>query len=397
MHLRLAGVAAAAGHWKQGIRELSHARRLLGADDDVAMSARIDVIAARLAFGNPSKGRRVAAERLAGRALRAARTAGRPDVACAALEVLGRCARLRDLAEADSLYERGLALAEANNLVSRRIGLLYHLGAHDGIRAAEGARLRQALEIAERAGAVVTALNIELELAVVQICRGEYEAARVATARCEETAGRLRLTHTRLIALGERIMVAAHEGRASEVDTLLNRFRDLGGEDDDFATAVHGFGLALLHLLREDRGSALAELGRAAEHEATRPASYVSFVSGPALLLSVLAGEAGRAQCTAMARSAQVQAGWNHQFLHLARAVLEGRDGRRAAAGTAVARFLRLSEPYPLARHLGLRLAAPEAVANGWGEPAAWLRGAETYFRATAPLVARACRQILAT
>nr|BFE74418.1 hypothetical protein GCM10020092_077190 [Actinoplanes digitatis] len=34
-----------------------------------------------------------------------------------------------------------------------------------------------------------------------------------------------------------------------------------------------------------------------------------------------------------------------------------------------MAEFLVLSRPYPLARHLGLRLVAPEAAADGWGEP----------------------------
>jgi DNA-binding CsgD family transcriptional regulator len=203
------------------------------------------------------------------------------------------------------------------------------------------------------------------------------------------------LTHTRLIALGERIIVASHRARRAEVDALLVSFRELGGEDDDVASAVRGFGLALCHLLHEDTDRAAAELARAAAHESTRPASYLSLIHGPQLLLSVLAGAAGSAECAAMARSAQVQAGWNEQFLHLARAVLHGRSGRRAGADRAVARFLDVSARYPLARHLGLRLIAPVAVDHGWGDPVAWLRTAESYFHDAAPDVAYACRTLL--
>ncbi|WP_051799293.1 BTAD domain-containing putative transcriptional regulator [Catenuloplanes japonicus] len=395
VHLRLARTAAAAGRWQWGMRELSQVRRLIGRTADPALSARVDVVAARLAFGHPSRGRRVAAERLAARALRAAERSGQPDVACGALEMLGRCARLRDLDEADGLYERGLALAVAHGLFSHRITMLYHLGAHDGIRGADPRGLESALVVAQQAGAVVTALNIALETAIVRICRGEYEAALAATARCEETAGRLRLAHTALLALGIRIIATAHRGDAPATAVLLDRFRAAGGAEDDLATAVHGFGLGVLHLLHEEPDLAAAELDRAVADEAARPASYLSFVHGPALLLSVLAGRSGKDACAALAESAQVQAGWNRQFLLLAEAVLHGRCGARAEAEESAARFLELSVRYPLAHHLGLRLVVPAAVEDGWGAPASWLRTAEAFFHVSAPPVAQACRGLL--
>jgi DNA-binding SARP family transcriptional activator/DNA-binding CsgD family transcriptional regulator len=395
VHLQLARVAASAGDWDRGLGELADVRRLLGADPGAALSAGVDAVAARLTFGKPTPQRRLAAQRLADRALAAAEATGQPEVACDALRTLGRCARLRDLAEADAFYERGLVIAEANDLVSQRVALLYHLGAHDGIRDADTGRLVRALTVANQAGAVVTALDIELEIAVVQLCRGEYAAAEAATSRCEETAARLRLTHTRLIALGERIIIAAHRGRRSEMDTLMARFGELGGEEDDFSAAVRGLGLAFWHLLDEDRDQALAELSRAAAQEAQRPASYLSFIHGPNLFLSVLAGEAGWAECDALGRSAQVQAGWNQQFLLLAHALLAGRAGRDADAGLAMSRYLELSTRYPLAHHLGLRLVAPDAIEHAWGDPVSWLRVAEEYLHAAGPEAARACRGLL--
>lgn len=393
--LRLAKVAAAAGDWTEGLRAVTEVRQLLGPGADPTTMAQVDAIAAQLTFGNPTPDRVTAAWRLADRALRAVDLHAQPDVACVALETLGRCARLRDLAESDALYERGLRIARAHNLVSRTIGLLYNIGAHDGIRRADPRRLIEALTAARQAGAVVTALDIELELAVVRLCRGEYDEADESTRRCEEVAERLRLTHTRLIALGERILVAAHRGHRAEVDDLLVRYQDIGGDEDDFASAVGGFGLAICLLLEEKRDQALAQLRHTVAQEARRPASYLSYTPGPHLLLSVLAGAAGVAECAALARSAQAEAGWNRLFLFASNAVLDGRAGRHTDAAAAMDAFIEQSQPYPLAHHLGLRLVAETAIEQGWGDPTGWLRIAQTYFHPTSAAVSGACRVLL--
>lgn len=390
VHLRLARVAATAGHWEQGLRELAQVPA-----PDPATAARIDATAAQLVLGNPTPDRLAQAESLADRALDAAERTGQPDVACEALDTLGRCARLRDLAEADALYRRGLAIADEHGLLHRKVRLLYHVGAHDGIRDADPARLVEALALANQIGAVEVALDIELELAVVRTCRGEYEAAETSARHCGEVAERLRLTHTRLIAAGVRIFAAGHAGRRSDVDDLLATFGRLGGEQDDLDSAVRGFGVAFCLLQEERHDEARDELARAVAAEAARPASYLSLIHGPHLLLAVLAERAGWAECDAFAASAQTQATWNRQFLSLARAVLHGRAGDRADADADMARFVELSRRYPLAHHLGLRLVAPLAIEHGWGDPVSWLRTAEIHFHTTAPSVARTCRDLL--
>ena len=393
--LRLARVAAAAGDWQQGLDEVAHARKFLEERPDPAVDARMDAVEAQLAFGNPTADRRTEAWRLAEQALHAAEATGQPDVACHALETLGRIARLNDLTEGDALYQRGLAVAQEHGLVSWQIKLMNQLGAHAGMRAGETGLLTEALEAANQAGALVTALDIELELSIVRICRGDLAAAGAALSRCEETAARLKLTHIRLLALGGMIIVAGQLGRRAEVDTLLDRFRELGGEDDDVSSGVHGIGLAFFHLLSEEPDLAWAELAGAASQESRRPTSYLSFVPGPHLLLAVLTGRSGWAEFAALSRSAHAQAGWNRQFLVLAEAVLHAREGRDDEAGRAMTRFLEVSQPYQLARHLGLRLVAPDAIEGGWGEPVSWLRTAEGYFHERAPQVARTCRTLL--
>jgi DNA-binding CsgD family transcriptional regulator len=87
---------------------------------------------------------------------------------------------------------------------------------------------------------------------------------------------------------------------------------------------------------------------------------------------------------------------WNRQFVRMAQAVLLGREGRTEAAEQAMAEAQEAAARYPLARHLGLRLVAESAHANGWGAPVAWLRQAEDYFHhASVPAVTGACRAAL--
>lgn len=360
LHLHLADVATAAGDWTEAHRALGEARRHVGADPARHLAARLDAIEAQMTVGDATVPDRLSrARRLADRALGTAVEIGRPETSCSALNTLGRCARLRDLAEADVLYERGLTIATAHDLTGWRINFLYQLGTDEGIRNGDPRRLVEALSVARQAGAVVTALDIELELSVVRLCRGETTVAAAGAARCERDAARLRLDHIRLEALGVRVMVAAHQGQRTVVAELLEAFHQLGGEQDDLASAVHGFGVVFCHLLHGEVGQALAEADRAAEQESRRPAAYVSYLHGPRLFLRVLAGSAGPAECAKMACSAQAQARWNRQFVPLAEAVLAGRDGRRSDAEAAMTDFRGLSEPYPIARRLGLRLVEP--------------------------------------
>jgi len=396
VHLRLARADAEAGRWVDGLREVELVRNLIGPDAPAAATAPLDAVAARLAFGNPTVDRVTTARRLAARALRASMTVPLPAVACEALEILGTCARLRDLATADRLYEHALRIADEHDLTVRQARLQFLLGGHEGGRFATTGRLEQARATALRAGAVVTTVNLDAELAIVRLSRAEYPAAEEAAGRCEELARRLRLEEMRLVGLAVRICVAAHQGRRELVDELHERYRDLDGERIDFTAALYGFGLAICSLLEEDRDRALAELDRSVAEEAARPAHYLSLTRGLQLMLATLSGRAGWSEHDELASSAHAQAAWNHRFVLLSRAVLHGRDGRRAGANQAVEEFLALRAHQPLARHLGLRLVAEAALADGWGDPAPWLRDAETYFHSVeATSVAAACRLLL--
>ena len=396
IHLRLARAAAAAGQWLVGRHELDLVRRLVDARPGPAATAPVDAVAAQLAFTDPAPGRLAEAEALAARALHAATRAALPETACESLEVLGTCARVRDLDESDALFGQALDIAVRNDLTLWRIRLLFHLGAQAGIRSADPAQLIEARSTALTAGALVTAVDITAELAVVQLARGHYAEAEQYALECEETSRRLRLGEMPIIALGLRVCIRAHQGRRAEATDLLAAYERLGGGDCDFASAVWGFGLAFCSLLEESRDQALADVERAVAAEADRPPQYLSYSHGPRLLLAVLAGRDGWDGYEAARSSASGQARWNRQFLALAAAVLAGRDGRADEADRAVREFQVEAAAFPLAYHLGLRLLGEAAVDGGWGEPAPWLRTAEAYFHAMpAPRVAAACRGLL--
>jgi DNA-binding CsgD family transcriptional regulator len=243
---------------------------------------------------------------------------------------------------------------------------------------------------------VVTAIDIDNELAVVYLARGEYDLAEQSARRSEEVSRRLRLADSRLIALGLRVCVAAHRGRRQRAEALLAEYRRQGGELSDFTAAVWGYGLALCALLEGDDERAFGDLSRAAKEEANRLTHYLSFTHGPHLSLAALLGVAGWPEYRALASSGRAQARWNRQFIVLTRAVLNGRDGDAVAAAAALAEFETISARYPLAHHVGLRLAARAGIEDGWGEPAVWLRAAEAYFhQVDAQPGAAACRALL--
>lgn len=394
VHLRLARAAATGGQFATGQRELAQVRSLLGPEPAAPMSARVDAVAAQLAFADPAPGRLAQAEELAARALLAADQL--PEIACESLEVLGTCARVRDLDESDMLFGRALEVAARHDLTLPRIRLLFHLGAQAGIRDADPVRLTEARGAALASGAVVTALDIAAELAMIHLTRAEYDEAERHARECADIAHRLQLAELVLVGLGLRVCVAAHRGRRTEVTELLTEFGRLGGHDCEWAPVVSGLGLAFCSLLEDDVDRALTEANQAAKAEVNRPPQYLSYTPGPRLFLAVLAGDAGRAEHEDLKTSASGQARWNRQFLALAAAVLAGRDGDPAAAEAAVLDFQEVSRPYPLAAHLGLRLLAEAALDDGWGQPGPWLRAAEEYFHAAGVTrAASACRVLL--
>ncbi len=97
------------------------------------------------------------------------------------------------------------------------------------------------------------------------------------------------------------------------------------------------------------------------------------------------------------ARDAGAAAAWSQGYLAFADAVLAGREGQpERATELAEAGAAHLAPYAPRWTHLAHRLVAADAIKDGWGEPASWLRAAAAEFEATGyQRLASTCRGLL--
>ena len=161
LHLGIARAAIAGARWTEAAASIEVARHSAGAD-----TAQVDACAAQVAAG---RGRLEEADRLARAALRAAENGpepgGQPEVACEALEVIGRVARQRDLEAAERAFARAADTAAAHGLQLWRLRALHELGTIDQLRTESVDRLEQARELAVAQGALALTATLDLQIA----------------------------------------------------------------------------------------------------------------------------------------------------------------------------------------------------------------------------------------
>ncbi|WP_018348605.1 helix-turn-helix transcriptional regulator [Longispora albida] len=392
IHGRLAWAAMLAGRTAEGLAQVATARDLLGPVPAAEDRALVDVAEAYLAIFAPGAGRLAGAERLARSAAEVAEPAGAPALACQAWQLLGALVRQRDLGEATACLERSLVIAQRHDLPIWQLHALVRLGNDDAVRDGGLLRLRQARDEALRIGAVTAGYQAEASLAFQGALRGGYEMVVETCTRVAAEAGKLNLHDLVHYAVLNIAIQAAHRGRRREMNQALAEFRARGGETSQHLPKIASMALVFCALLEEDQPRAVRDLAAGMAAEADHPTVFpLTGGQGPHILLSAL-------HRTAPAQERGPQSGlrWNRQFVLLADAVLAGRAGQSRQAALSAEEALEAAEPFPMARHLGLRLVSEEALARGWGEPVAWLRQAEDYFhQAGIQPVAGACRRIL--
>ncbi|WP_406098184.1 AAA family ATPase [Kitasatospora purpeofusca] len=337
------------------------------------------------------------AERRARRAAEVAERAGLPVVACQAWQLLALLSREQGFDAADACLERMLAVAEANALPVWRVEAMLRLGANAFMRTGDGTRLERAREAAAGLGAIVLTQTLDGLLAMNAVMRGEWQTARTTVDRCLDATARLHNLAAHRYLLLSSATLAAHLGRTREMERELARFRQAGGEESFLTPLRYGLCRAVGALLAEDRPGARAELAAGLAWEEAHPSVfYLAGRHGLHPLLEVVEGRWDRAALDRAAAVPAAELAWNRQFLRFADAVLLGREGRPAEAARTLAETGPGAASFPLAHHLALRLAAEAALADGWGEPVAWLRTAEEYFhQLEIQPVAAACRTLL--
>jgi DNA-binding CsgD family transcriptional regulator len=393
----LAWAAAISGRWIEGRRWAGRARGLLGADAPVDQTAPIDAADSCLIMSAQGPGWRDQAVRLAQRAVDTAVKVPLPVTACQALEVLGIIGRSDNAAESDVHFERVLRLADNHRLPLWRVRALGNLGGNDFMKDGTTVRLEYALQEALRAGALREAYYAEGSLALAAVLCGNYPTAQSIVDRCAPAASRLQMDDICQYMTMTLAVAAAHQGRRQDMRTRLAELSRWGDEAAPLLILASGLATAFCALLEEDVAAAYATLCETLEREGRLPTIHsLSGTSGLRVLLGVLRGELGLAEYGEASARGSARLRWNWQFTSAAHAVLLGRAGRCDDAAGAMTEALRAAEPFPLARHLILRLTAEAALADGWGEPTHWARAAEEFFqRVDLPTSAMACRSLL--
>jgi DNA-binding CsgD family transcriptional regulator len=399
LHLGIARAAIAGARWAEAAASIEVARESAGAD-----TAPVDACAAQVAAG---RGRLEEAERLARAALHAAEghpggpgfpgvQGVQPEVACEALEVIGRVARQRDLEAAERAFARAADLAAAHGLPLWRLRALHELGTIDQLRTESVDRLEQARELAVAQGALALTATLDLQIAAGLNKQFRADEALAAARRSADASRRFRLA-TLPMALIFQATAHAVRGEEGPMEDLIAEAVALAPGDQDVLGCAWGHCRATFSLLAADLGAAHERMTTGAGLLLSSPATIAPPFLGLWPLLGALLGRD--------ADHAAVRVRAAHGTRHLVVAALLGYAdailaGQRGQPGDAEAAFAAADQQMgPLVawyRQYARRLAAEAALAGGWGEPVAWLREAAGYFAGRGEdRVAAACRALL--
>ena len=380
--LTLATVAADSGRWELAASWLADVPEQ---DDPPAT-----VLAARLAHarGEPDQ-----ALRLADTALAGARKRGEWSVACQALEVVGRVARIDDLAAARTAFAAAEQLASEHDLPITRVSALHELGTVDLLTDGSVGLLERSRELALDAGVLGLAATIDVQLAAALL--HQDAAAAVAHAeRCAAAAQRLRMDGLRAAALFFQAAGHAHLRNTDAMNACLAEAERLAPDDLDVNAGIWGAVRAHLALLDDDRRRLAECLETAMDYLHRSATTTPAPTRGLWALIRTLDnfdGDKARAEVRA------VGVNWeNLALLGYADAVAAGRARRPTEAEALVATADAAMAKRPWWRHRVRMLVADDALADGWGDPVGWAREALAVFaRRGDDKLAGRCRDVL--
>lgn len=385
--LRLARTAVSATRWDEAQRLVESARSHLTERVDEALATALGAVEAQASIVRDPSHALVLAEA----ALASATRLGLADIACDALEILGRTARQHDLDAAEALFSQALSTAEASGLELWRTRALHELGTIDMLRGRTVARLEEARKLAVSQGALATAAVVDVQIAAAIVFWDDPEPATVATQRCAELGRKYGFHETTAAALALETYVHARAQRPDEMRRCAEEARSSApGAASEVKIASAS---AVLALVEEDREAARRHLEDAARYAASAPGDHAYSPAGGILaLVQALDGTYGPAKADVPQASIHFLAAAFHRY---ASAVAAGRAGDDRAAAL-VAEGDRILGDHEWLRQLGRRLVAEAAITDGWGEPAGWLREALAYFDGRGEQAnASACRSLL--
>lgn len=373
VHLRLTAAAATASRWELAGEHLEAARAVAVP----ALRAELALREGEVALGTGDLTR---AEESATAALDEAVTLGVGEIECAALQLLGRCARRSSLTAAATWFERALSAADVHDLAVWRLRAQHELGTIALLDRSEVDHLVQAQRLAESLGAMATAAILDIEIAAGYAGADDLDAAAHHGERAIRRGGELGLDLVVAWGWQHVAVVAALRGddaRAAAARTAA-QFAAPGNRD------IEGFlvgGELFAALVRDELERALELASQMTEilrgSQTAAPAHHRA--AWPVLV--ALAGRPDAAAAIDEIEAAGVAVGrGGRAWLGLARAIVLGRTDRDRAAARAVEIDAELVH-MPLWRALARRLAAEAASADGWRMPGGWLAEAEVTLR----------------
>ena len=370
MRLVLARAEVLTAAWDDAWTHLADVRRSRPADP--AVGAEVAVIEAQVALGDGRPGSRARAEHLAAQAAGIARDAGRPDLACEALEALGSCARLHDLGAAAAAFARALDVAAAGNLRVHRLRILNELGTVEMLRDARGERLEQARSEASRAGAVGLAVGIGANIAALMAMTARFADAMEVASEVELTSQRLGLIPLQAAALLMQGFAMAHQGRSREMEQYLAAAEAAAPGDPDLRACAWAIGRGISALLAEDRIGARQAFARARAEAPDQHARILNPYEGPECCCGRWPPRPATLRSIPHLLELSKGARWPQLWFGAARAVASGADGDAAGASAALNAALDAADRYPVFSALTMRLAAEAAIRDNWEHPASY-------------------------
>lgn len=390
VHSRLAAAAAAATRWADALHHLELARD--GCIDPTVL-ARVDVIAAQLAY---SRGLIDEAAVTAQTVLADAERLGLHDLTCEALWVIGHCARVSDVLSAESAYQRALEVAEQHGLESLRIRALFELGTIDFMTLRPPDHLVAARDLASSAGALSTVAQIDMHLLACFMLRFDNKAAIAAGMRVNEAARRLHMPELAAMSLTAVAAAYGRLGNRDHMESLIGEAFDVAGDEVTVAGLMWAHCRAELSLIDENRPRARREMDTMMDILRRNPGSPPVPERGLWALLRAVEDDDGAAAVAEVQESGTTSQIVNRGLVHYAEAVLAGRAGRHDEAERAFATADETMANVSWYRHLARRLVAEAAITDGWGEPPLWLRDALREFDLHGQeRLAAACRSLL--
>jgi DNA-binding CsgD family transcriptional regulator/tetratricopeptide (TPR) repeat protein len=377
VHLTIASAAATAARWELAAGHLAAARSTVQSKPSVSLGAELHLREGEVALGT---GDVPGAERSAWAALDEATRHGNADVECAALQLLGRCARRSSLEAAEAWFRRALEAADRHGLAVWKLRALHELGTIALLARAEVDDLLEAQGLAESLGAMATAAILDIEIAAGYASADDLDGAQRHGETAVRRGGELGLGL--VVAWGWQHIAVAAALRGDDERAAAARTAALAAAPGD--RDIEGFviGGQLFATLADDQLDDALELASRMT-DALRGSGTAAPAHHRAAwpVLLALAGRPEAATAIEEMEAAGVAVGAGGRgWLGLARAILAGRDDPEQGAALAVDADAELVH-MPLWRSLGRRLAAQAASADGWLVPAGWLTEAELTLR----------------